>query len=289
MGYMKAKFDDMQFQWVEGYKISACWVPKQGFQGNFYVYLWERIEAATPFRATPEIGKDGAAKRGSLSLADDDHTYSFDKIDATSAQLGATRRERYRIFEFRYDKGLTTEEKPSVRMNNSSSRDLNKTALGDDYKFDMGGGQQYLLGFRTCVASSGANVFRFVSLRCKGNSFLEKMVDLNSQNVDSAKISEFTIQFPQGQITVNQDNLLAFYADEAWGSFATLTPPPLMDLTSGQSEQKFVRLDPADFSPLTLLQRDAHHEHHEESFKPDTVQTGTFIFKPGTYQDFKIK
>jgi hypothetical protein len=286
---MKGKFEGAEFQWIEGYKISACWVPKQGFQGNFYVYLWERIEAATPFKGTPDLGKEGPAKRGTLQLTDDDHVYKFEKIDASSAQLGATRRERYRLFEFRYDKALTTEEKAGITLSNKSKRDLAKTALGDDYKFTLSGGSQHLLGFRARVAASGANVFRFVSLRTDTNSFLEKIVEVNNQNVDQKKMSDFTIKFPQGDIKVTQENLLAFYADESWGSFCKFGPAPLLDLSSDQPEQRFVRLDPKDFSAELLLQLDAHHEHHEESFKPDTVQTATLVFKPGTYQDFKIK
>ena len=289
MGYMKGKFNDVEFQWIEGYKVCACWTPKLGFQGNFYVYLWERIEAATPFKGTPDVGKDGPAKRGTLQLTDDDHVYKLEKIDASSAQLGATRRERYRLFEFRYDKAITTEEKPSISLSNKSKRDLEKTALGDDYKFSLNGSSQQLLGFRSRVASSGANVFRFVSLRIDGNSFLEKMIELNKQNVDQKKMEDFTIKFPQGDIKVTQDNLLAFYADESWGSFCKNPPPALLDLSGDEPEQKNVRLDPDDCTPLVLLQRDAHHEHHEENFKPDTVQTATLVFKPGTYQDFKIK
>lgn len=286
---MKAKFGDAEFQWIEGYKISAGWVPRSGFRGNFFVYLWERIEAATPFKATPNLTKDGPGQRAALQLSDEDHTYKFDKIDAVSAQLGATRQERYRIFEFRYDKGESEEVQPNVSVANKNKRDLEKTALGDEYKFSISGSSQHLLGFRSRVAASGANVFRFSSLRTDSNSFIEKMMELNDQNVQQKKMTDFTIKFTQGEIKVTQENLNAMYVDESWGSFTKIPPASLLDITGDTPEQEHVRLNLDDFSPHSLMQRDAHHEHHEENFRPDTVQTLTLVFKPGIYQDFKIK
>lgn len=289
MGYMKGSFGDVQFKWVVGYKISACWTPMHGFQGMFFVYVWDRTEAASPFEQAVSMGDEGRAKRGTLELADDERSYKFENIDLESAQVGATRRERYRLFEFRYDPALSTAKSIPVTLSNTSKAELKKTALGDDYKFSLSGKSQYLLGFRGRLASSQANAVRFVSLRAKENSFVEKIVEANNQNAGGQEMKEFTVDFSQGKIQVNQTNLLRAYVDESYGQLSSLDETPMSHLSTGDEDvESHVRIRMDDYTHKELLQHDATQNPHEQFLKPHTVQSATFVFNPGYHQGLQV-
>ena len=49
MPIYKAQFGGIKFDQIEGYKISLAFTPNRGFEGNFYVYLWDYVDADKPF------------------------------------------------------------------------------------------------------------------------------------------------------------------------------------------------------------------------------------------------
>lgn len=292
MSYLKARFDGYDFKWVEGYAIACVWAPRTGFQGNFYVYVWERTEAQTPFEECPDVGEEGVPQRGTLEMSSDAHNYSFEKIDLVSAQYGVTRLQRYRILTFRYDKAITSEQKTPAKVANKNPKQLQKTSLGDDYKFSLDGGAEHLLGFRNRVSASEANAFRFSALRTKeSNSFLEKVIDLSDKTAEAGnKMQPFTVTFKQGDLTVNEENLRRIYVTEGYGLCQSLPVPSLDKIVDPRfREQEAVMLDLEDFSQADLLREDAGHLIHEHFLEPQTVQTATFVFEAKHFRDFKIK
>src|SRR6188508_1999067 len=95
----------LKFTSLRGYIISTCFIPDQGYQGNFYVYVYDVHEARNKFEQPMKVGDPLQAKsnyRGTLELSGEDRNYKFENIDFTAAENGATRRERFRILEFRY-------------------------------------------------------------------------------------------------------------------------------------------------------------------------------------------
>lgn len=288
MGFLKASFDGATYKNIEGYRISACLTPTIGFQGNFYVYLWDRMEAGTPFESAVDVGPEGKAKVGTLEIVDSERSYKFEGINLWYSEAGVTRRERYRLLEFRFDKEVL--DTKSVTLTNSSEAKLMKGGLDEDYTFSLGGGTQQVLGFRAQVAADHATVVRFSALRCKENSFLEKVIELNAeQQKDNTKMPSFTITFSQGDIEVKRENLQRIYVDESYGELRRIPLPRLSQLVESKFSPELSRLHMDDFSGEQLLDHDTSHQFVDTQLDPKTVETATLVFEKGYKRDIKVK
>jgi hypothetical protein len=290
MGYLKASFAGVTMKNIEGYRISVCLTPLIGFQGHFYVYIWDRMEAGTAFEEKVDAGEEGKPKRGTLELADSERSYKFENIDLRYAEVGVTRRERYRLQEYRFDKQVIDTQSSPVTLTNSSEAQLKPSALDKDYTFSLGGGAQQLLGFRAEVSAEHASVVRFTALRNKENSFLQKVVELNKeQQKDNTKMPPFTITFSQGDVEVNQNNLIRCYVDESYGELRRIPIARLSDLVAQQMNPEVLRIKLTDFSGEELLEHDAAHQFVETQLDPKTVETATFVFETGFQRKLSIK
>jgi hypothetical protein len=291
MANMQGQFPGIQFQKIVGYRISARWVPKQGFERNFFAYIWDEMDAATPFPDKVDVGSNDAPRRGSLNLKDDSRVYSFDNINIESIQEGATRRNRYRLYEFRYDPAYLTNGSTPVSLTNNDTVRLIKGATADDYQYSLGDDKEYLLGFRQRRgAGAQGNVTRFSALRNNANCFLQKVITSNNENNSSSRMSDYTINFTQGSVTVQQDNLGSVYVQESYGYLESSHLPPLADyLTAGdQYAEANTRLRMNDFSQADLLDLDANMNPAQLSVRPRTVETATYVFEQGAYQNLQV-
>jgi len=283
-------FEGVNLRNVVGYKISANWTPNNGFQGFFYVYVWDRQHPGTPFTEAVDMGADGEPKRGSLILDGSERTYKFNKIDLISAQVGATRRFRYRLLEFRYDEAVLTDGDTPVEIENKSPAKVMKGGLKDDYKYSLGGEAEHLLGFRTRLASAGGNVARFSALRNNANCFLEKMIKANNEKNGNKRISDFTVTFAQGDLLVTQDSLSTMYVDESFGYLQGEPQPSLFELVAGDDgvRQRAVSIRMDDYTQRDLLEFDVKQDPTPREVEARTIETATFVFNQGHHQDLKI-
>jgi hypothetical protein len=286
MANMSGEFPGIKFKKIVGYRISACFTPRTGVDSLFFVYVWDQIEAASAFTDTVDAGKDDAPKVGTLNLKDDSRVYSFTNINLESAQEGVTRRNRYRLLEFRFNSQYTTEGDMPVSLDNSDTDRLTPTGLKEDYTYSLGGGSEQLLGFRARRAPGVGNVYRFSSLRNNINSFLQQLVKSNNETSQSKRMSDFTVNFKQGDVVVKQDELARFYVEESYGFLEHVNLPPLSDYVSGQiTPENNTRMRITDYTQADLLNLDAHMSPTEVALRPRTVETATFVFNPGAHQD----
>jgi hypothetical protein len=293
---LKASFDGTKFDQVQGFRISAAFKPGQGFGGHFFVYLLDYLEAKTQFKEPLKVFKPGtnpSPRRGTLQLASSDFTYTFDNIELSDAEIGATRARRYRLLEFRYPYEHQGSDLlvPAVKINSNwaGEKSLKPARLGDDYKYNLGSQQEHLLGFRARVTPHDANVLRFSGRRTKATSFLEKIMASAKGQVDG-RMSPFTIGFSPKSIEVTQENLRLAYVDESHGYFTSL-PLPSLGRVAATIDAAHARVPLADFRPMDLM-------HHNYSTFPDTenwmensdvVETGTFVFEVGWFNDLDVK
>jgi hypothetical protein len=279
---------------ISGFRISVCLTPSQGFQGQFYVYVWQRIAAKA--RLDPvSPGGAGQTLRGTLVLAGDTGAHEFHNIDLVGVETGVTRHERLRLLEFQYDRAFTDTKKLPATLRSLNTSSLPDGRLGNDYKFGLEKNRdEHLLGFRSRQSASGAAVLRFSSLLTDKQSWLQEIVKANDQRTQPGKgFPEFEINFSPGRIKVNQENLNLVFVDESYGEMLRFPPPSLRDLTPhGHADQQaelirlagFARLNMASHSPETLLVHDSLEDFHA-AVGPETVETATFLFKAGYYRE----
>ncbi len=279
---------------VVGYRISVNWTPINGFQDFFYVYAWDMEDPQSKFDEAVDVGENGAPNRGSLTLSGGERTYKFNNIDLMSAQVGVTRRFRYRLFEFRYDKKMVSTGDTPITLSNTGTRKLQQGGLQKDYTYSLDGGpEEQLYGFRARLAATGGNVLRFSAQRNGQNCFLEKIITANNERNKGTKMTEFKVNFPPypNTIAVNQDNLASAYVNESYGYLAGEPQPPLLDLVSGDGAlvRKAVTLGLEDYSQLDLIFLDSKQDPSPRETSSETMETATFIFNTGFYQDLQIK
>jgi hypothetical protein len=268
--------------------IGEMLMANAGYPPGESIAIWDRMEAGTPFESPVDLGPEGKSKKGTLEIADAERSYKFENINLRFCEQGVTRRERYRLLEFRYDKEVL--DTKTVTLMNSSEAKLKKSGLDEDYTFSLGGGTQQVLGFRAQVAADHATLVRFSALRCKENSFLEKVVELNAeQQKDNTKMPSFTITFSQGDIEVNRENLQRIYVDESYGELRRLSLPRLSDLIAAQPSPELSRLHLNDFTGQELLDHDTSQRFVDTQLDPKTVETATLVFEPGYKRDIKVK
>lgn len=290
-----ASFNDLKFENIEGYRISCRLTPGTGFGGHFYVYIDERRQAITPFEQEVKVSetKDEAIKpvRGTLEIQDEEVSYQFKDIDLTYAEVGATRRERARYFEFRYDPNVTDKKGAApITINGKKTKSLGPSGLGKDY---MGGidENRHLLAFRAYISANDGMVVRFSNLGCMTKSFLERAVGLNKDMQAGDKVlPQFDVKFSQGDFAVTKENLVAFLVEESRGSLSvqqTATIHSLIERTT--TGAAIERLRPHEYVANELLWHDTSREFASREVHPGTVEVATLVFKQGYFNELKIR
>jgi hypothetical protein len=288
----------LKFTSIRGYIISAAFIPDQGYQGHFYVYVFDVHEARNPFTEKMKVGDPNAASpalRGTLELSGEDRNYKFEKIDFTMTETGATRRERFRILEFRYDRNLTDKEKLSAELSQASPTVLMPGALKDDYTFilDDGSEKEHLLGLTARLGPEDSAVVRFAKYRNLSNSMMEKVLALNNDRVSvlgSARaMADFklTFGFANDPIPVTRSNLLRVFTHEAYGLGLYYQLPTLTGLITGGAGPEKARLSVDSLTPYQLLLHDSEKDSAAEA-ATRTVETTTLVFQKGYLRDLPV-
>lgn len=290
---MIGSFGSLTFNDIVGYRITANWTPNVGFQGFFYVYVWDQNQPQTAFPEAVNAGTNGAPTRGTLTLDGNQRTYTFTNIDLMSAQVGATRRFRYRLLEYRFDPAVTQVKGGTtpVQITNNVTDQPAPGGLKTDYNYALDQGSEPLFGYRTRVAATGVNVVRFSSMRNNQNCFLQKMIAANDSLNQGQPLPQFTVQFSQQSYNVTQDNLGTMYVEESYGYLQGEKQPPLADLIPGAVQgitQKAVRLELNDYTQRDLLELDQNTDPTPRELESRTIETATFVFKVGNYQNVQI-
>jgi hypothetical protein len=283
-------FDSVTLKRVVGYKIAANWTPIVGFQGYFYVYVWDMQHPGTPFDNAVDVGQQGVPKRATLTLDGGERTYKFKTIDLISAQVGATRRFRYRLLEFRYDEAVVSNGNTPVEINNKGKDKVSEGGLGTAYQYALDDAAENLLGFRARMAAAGGNVVRFSTLRNNQNCFLKKMLKANDERNQGNRMSDFDITFSQGNMTVTQENLKTMYVDESFGYLQGEPQPPLFGLVAGGDAliRQAVTLKMDDYSQRELLALDVQQDPNPREADSRSIETATLVFNQGNYQNLRI-
>jgi len=286
MANMIGSFDGISFQRLTGYRVSACYNPGGGggFGGNFFVTIHDRTQAGTAFDQGVDLGPKGKARRGTLEFKDAYRTYSFKDIDLIAVECGATRNQRYRLLKCSYDAKFGTQSL-DVTLSNSSEEKLADNPLEKTYDVSVTGKSptEHLLGYRTGLAVAGANIQRFITLRAGENSMLAKLIEIGKQEAEQKKFPEFTIEFSQGSVVVNQKTVSRIYVHESYGSFHNL---PLPSFARVREAQKNVNLVPnlldvafEDFTTRALIE--FNDSEDLENFRDATTQVATVVMQQG--------
>ena len=295
---IQASFGSLRFDQVEGYRIATHWSPHQGFQGHFYVYVWERVDATTRLTNAVALEREKKAPQDKLQIADEFRTYVFDKIDFSSVEVGANRRERFRLVEFRYDPMQIDRASscPVSIENTSEKHKLNRANLEDDYTYALDDDREQLLGFSALLSPSASSVLRFSTLRNKYNCFLKKVLDVNQQRATgSTRASDYAIKFSQGNggsIDVTQENIVRIYTEENYGHLASVGGHSLSEVTSLANDPgrapELARLSMRGMTGAGLLTMESERQFRSATLHPYTVESATYVFMPGEYVDLKI-
>jgi hypothetical protein len=287
-----ATFDKLEFNNVAGYLISMCMTPNQGFQGHFYVYLYDTGDPQYKLQPV-DIHDDGPTPRGTLQIVGDQRSYKFENLDMTVVEAGMTRRERFRLVEFRYAPDISDKVKLPAELDNTSGVNLAQSGFQDDYKFNLGDGGEDLLGFRARLSARDAILLRLSSLRNTTNSWVKKIVEVNNEQVTKTGTDRFmpsfeiALGFSPDKLQVTKDNLVRLFVQEAYGDALKWRQPTLTDYITGSSGPELARLNPDALTPQTLV------EHEEQTgFTPSagskTIETATFLFKAQQYRNLPI-
>jgi hypothetical protein len=290
MPIYKAQFGNIKFDQIEGYKISVAFTPNRGFEGNFYVYIWDYVDADKPFDDGLKVADGNERLRDVLTISQGSKvTYEFPDIDLSYAEIGATRALRYRIVEFRYNQDRTDRgNNAKISIKNETTKKISAGALKDDYDFKLDDGSpESLLGFRARLSPYESTIVRFSSIRNNSNSLLEKIIETNESQIND-DMKSFKVSFKQHEFDVNVDNLQLAFVDESYG-LATEVPLPVVNDIINASTQAagMARLKTSDFLPRELLDHDMKQVRHRD-LSMDTVETTTLFFKGANYKDIQI-
>ena len=291
MAIFSANFADLKFDQVEGFRISVAFTPNQGFQGDFFVYLWDNVDARKAFESPLKVCDDrNMARRDTLTITDSaDVTYRFPNIELTWAEVGATHSERYRVIEFRCHGDQT--DRPgfaNIVLENGIEWRVEEGNLSDEYNFkldDKDAGES-LLGFRSRLSPNESVLVRFSALRNKSNSFMKKIIETNQSQIGKP-MTPFNIDFKQQKYSVTRENLLRAYVDESFGTFAGLPLPSLSEILATGGEPRLARFRPDDYSASMLLDHQSQ-QLREQNSTSGIVETATFMFRPGSYRSSEI-
>ena len=283
----KATWGSVTFDQLEGFRISTCFTPAVGFNGNFFIYLWDWRHADTPFK--DKLGVTAKAEQNELTITDDaDTTYTFPDITLRAIEMGVTRAMRYRLVEFQYVAQNTDRAgSVDVSLENGRTKVLKEGALEDAYQYQIEDCVEPLYGFRTRVAPTDSPIVRFSSLRNKQNGFLKKLYQVNKDQI-TGPMPSFSIGFSEKTLEVNSDNLLYFYTDESFGRFASLGLPSLREIADPDGDSsdlpRLARLKMDDFTQQKLLTHELRGVQPDH-MNVDTIETATIVFAPNSFDD----
>ena len=135
-----------------------------------------------------------------------------------------------------------------------------------------------------------ANVLRFAGRRTQATSFLEKIMDAAKSQSDG-RMTSFTINFSPKSIEASQDNMVRAFIDESHGFFTSVPLPTLGRVATSQAEPGLARMNLNDFTPLQLIHHNYANFAERENWmeNSDVVETGTFVFQVGWFNDVPIK
>jgi hypothetical protein len=295
LNVLTASFPGASFKDVTGYRISACLTPGTGFQGNFYVYVSVQVDAQY-LPGSVNLGTSGNPPKGPLQITGQmnaskkiDHT--FDGITLITAEVGATRRKRLRLVEFQYPADVTDAEKKfqdkPPKLNNTWTREVAQGRLGDGYQFNIGGGDEHLLGFRSQQSANGRNLFRLASLGSK-NSWLQKLLDFHKTG------AAFNITVGRLSLPVDVSTVQRLYVEESFGDLLAFPPPPLAAVeqqetaTSPENLIALGRFSLPDLSPAELLADEANNALYANNARQEVVQTATIVYRNPHHRDKQL-
>jgi hypothetical protein len=276
--FTKAGNPPILFGNIVGYRASACFTLGAGFQSEFYLYLVEELLASGKLAeiAIPNLAADF---RGELVMTDEDREYTLKDIDLLAIEPGVSRKNRYRVLEFRYDATVSNKGvKASLKFKTGVK--LAAGELGEDYRFVAGAGKEELLGFRARQSATGAPVYRFSSLRNKVHSWLERL--LRETKDGQTHNPEFTVAFSQGEFKVNPTTASKIFVDESWGVCREWPQPSLASLSVPADQMPPARVAPPALTPLGLLRIDSGTQDAR------TMDTATFVFQVQNYHNVKL-
>lgn len=285
---LSASFTGASFTDVTGYRISACLTPGTGFQGNFYVYVSVRVDAKH-VPGVVDLGKEGDPPSGPLQItgamnAEKKIELNFPGITLITAEVGATRWRRLRLVEFQYPANLTDGKDKfganAPKLTNTWTREVKTGRLGEAYKFNIGGGPENVLGFRSRQSSVGRNIIRLSSLGSK-NSWMTKLLDFH------AKGEAFNVQVGNLPFGVTVENAQRVYVEESFGDLLEYPPVPLelVDQPGGAGLGRFTL---PDFSPAELLADEDQTTLYADPSRQEVVQTATIVFRNPHHRDQKL-
>jgi hypothetical protein len=285
---MQAKFGSNDFDQIEGYRISLALDPTQGFQGNFCVYLFDRIEAPDkpdgPLNLETETA--GSRPRARLTIGGVHRQYRFDDIELVRFEAGADRQSRYRFMEFRYPSQLTDRKKAPVLLENDDPQEPNLNSLGQDYMYSIDDADaEHLLGFSNYQRPDGEAIIRFSCCRNGRNSFVEKLIAANEGRRESGALPPFKVKFSQYTFDVTSKNLARALAEESFGECLSWPTPSLSEVAGPRKPGDLCRVEFPSSTALDLAMVDAGkmQSRNDRGF-PATVEVATFCFQQGAHR-----
>ncbi|CAM2010096.1 hypothetical protein [Acanthopleuribacter pedis] len=277
--------DTFTFQNIPGYRISFCMTPGQSYQGHYYVYLVDRIEAQSTI--TSPIAPGTKMRRGTLDIVGNQRSYTFKDIDLYSVETIINYRERMRLVCFKYDDQLTSRHALPAQLKNSADNQPELGPLNDDYNFKLEGTlPKRLLAYQLMNGSYFSTVMRLATLRDESNSLLERIIEANDQEVVSQDpFRPFTISLSSNTVDLDPRTLEHAFIDESFGLFLDYPSPTLTTLTENAHPAQ-AALQVPYYSHRDLLSFVGARGLPPSKGK-DTVETATFVFRE-VYRDLAM-
>jgi hypothetical protein len=275
---------------VTGYAASVCFTPTMGFQGQYWFYIYDKVDAKQ--KPTPvSLGPVGAPTVGVLAVNGESRNYNFPDITLQSVEPGATRRERYRTVEFSYPHTPGTSHSIPAVLSNTGTNVLSEGLLGKDYVWGVDTPPQHLLGFQARLSAGASVVVRFASLRNAKNSILGRVVQMNNAQATTADqaMTPWEIKFAQGDLTITKDNLVRLFVQELYGECCKWPIPTLSDYLAPGAGPSLARLNPPAPAADVLLSHEFEKGYDSDNDASRfTVEVCTIVFVPGHYRHLLI-
>ncbi|MFT3908015.1 MAG: hypothetical protein QM737_01205 [Ferruginibacter sp.] len=276
----------INFDNIEGYRISAFFHPSKGFNGTFFVYIHELITSEDDLSAldlsTPSSGK----KTGELSITDiaQERTYNFKNIDLITTQSFFTQEQKTRLAIFQYRDVVTNAGKYCTMENKAAALDPERSPskMGKKYSYKIDGTPEPLLFFGSRSSRDAINIFRFGALRNKNNSFLDMIMKMDEEKNERV-MKEKSIKVKNMTLSFDKDTLQGMIADESYGSFLSMNVTSL-DTIAETEEDYYLNLAKINFeifSPAQYLQHSQNARGIKHMNQDSSVETATIILKKG--------
>lgn len=281
-------FGATRFTNVTGYAASVCFTPTQGFQGQYWVYVYDKVDA----KQKPDpvnVGAADATTTGDLMIGGEYRSYQFPQITLQSVEPGATRRERYRTVEFSYPHTPKVSQTIPAVLKNTGTNVLKPGLLGKDFVWGVDTPPQHLLGFQARLSTAGSVVVRFAALRNAKNSILERVVKMNNDQATAADqtMPPLDIKFAQGDLSITKDSIVHLFAQELYGECGKWPTTTLSEFLAKGAGPSLARLNPPAHTADELLRHEIE-QGYENTATGFTVEICTIIFKKGYYRELLI-